>query len=197
MTQAVCILSKIQVWVNMKNWHCMAQVCYSMLLHAKCLYYLWVHNQIKSLCFANVEIRTKAHWQSALLLSEDPPHQKECCRTCLLLLLRSLGYAVPRERPCLMTTSSIWHWSMLTSTVVLLSVFMRKRIVKTAISNSGLVPMKALPTGLTNPCQLNWRFKTWSSWSGCGQIKIKTLHIVVGDTIYHRYQHRNNLVCDS
>lgn len=56
---------------------------------------------------------------SALLVSEDPPHHWECCLKCLLLLLRSLGHAVPRERPCLTTTSSIWHWSMLTSTVVL------------------------------------------------------------------------------
>lgn len=87
--------------------------------------------------------------------------------TCLLLLLSSLGYAVPRERPCLMTTSSTWHWSMFTSTVELLSVLMRKTTVYRAISNSGLVPMKALPTGFTKLCQLNCRFRTWSSWSGC------------------------------
>lgn len=141
-------------------------------------YYIWKvfinisgHNQFKSFLFPNVRINTKSHQRSALHVSEDPPHHWECCLKCLLLLLRSLGYAVPRKRPCLMTTSSIWHWSMLTSTVVLLSVFMRKMIVKTAISNSGLVPMKVLPTGLTNPCQLNCRFRTWSSWSGYGQKK--------------------------
>lgn len=93
----------------------------------------------------------------------------ECCLTCLPLLLSSLGYAVLSECPCLTTTSSIWHWSMLTSAVVLLSVFMRKTMVKTAISNSGLVPTKMLPMGFIAPCQLNWRFRMWSSWSGCGQ----------------------------
>lgn len=155
--------------------------------------YIWKvfiisHNKFKSFQFTNVRINTKSHQQSALLVSGDLPHHWERCLTCLLLLLRSLGYAVPRERPCLTTTSSIWHWSMLTSTVVLLSVFMRKTMVKTAISNSGLVPMKVLPTGLTNPCQLNCRFKTWSSWSGYGQKKktVKTLNIFVCDKIYHR-----------
>lgn len=116
---------------------------------------IWLQN--RDLCGAVLQVVQVVQLQCA------------CCLTCLLLLLRSLGYAVSINWPCLTTTSSIWHWSTLTTTVVLLSVFMRKTTVKRAISNSGLVPMKALPTGLTTPCQVNWRFRTWSSWSGCNK----------------------------
>lgn len=128
--------------------------------------------------------------------SKGSPHQRVDWLICLLLLLRSLGYAVPRERPCRITTSSIWHWSMLTSTVVLLSVFMRKTMVKMAISNSGLVPMKALPTGFSKPCQLNCRLRTWSSWSGCGlniQLWVRFVSAYEG-TVYIQplVQHREN-----
>lgn len=151
-------------------------------MHCKCKRSIRKHGPALGICNEG---------QTAVGTDPGVSHPASAYR-CWQLLLSSLGQDVPMACPCRHTTSSSWYSSTFTMTLVFLSLDMRKIMVQTATSNSGLTPMKDVPRGFTRSFQLNCRFRTWSSSSGCrGQIMVSISITAVWSTfiILHSVGH--------